>query len=102
MLGKSAYPADAAAVPPIFVRLDTALEGGSAAVEIDGFRPVFSAKVTNIDQFTPIKKRCGMMVKMTNLLATLYLFISAMFSKVFCIEGLDFSRSVLDMNLTLK
>lgn len=34
----------------------------------------FWAKVTNIDQFTPAKKRCGMMVKVTNLLGTLYLF----------------------------
>lgn len=43
-----------------------------------------------------------MMVKVTNLLGTLHLIIAAIFSKVFCIKGLGFSRSFFDMNLTLK
>lgn len=44
-----------------------------------------------------------MMAKVTDYLGTLYLFISAMLFKVFFfIKRLDFSRSVLDMNVTLK
>lgn len=56
----------------------------------------FWAKMTNTDQFTPTKKMCGMMVKVT------IVFISAILFKVFCIKGLDFSTYVLKMNLTLK
>lgn len=43
-----------------------------------------------------------MKAKVSDPLGTLHLFIPAMLFKVFFIEGLDFSRSVLDMNLTLK
>lgn len=43
-----------------------------------------------------------MMAKVTDHLGTLDLFISAIFKVFFFIKGLHFSRSVLDVNVTLK